>query len=69
MTRAEFADAINKSPTGQALNLYCEEERIRRWEAGEVLWPSSDYRKALQEVTSNPKTSALSPATRKTEAN
>ena len=51
MTRAEFADAINQSPTGQALNLYCEEERIRRWEAGEVLWPSADYRKALHEVT------------------
>src|SRR5579859_2640197 len=51
MTRAEFADAINKSPTGQARNLYCDEERIRRWEAGEVLWPSADYRKALQDVT------------------
>jgi tetratricopeptide (TPR) repeat protein len=51
MTRAEFADAINKSATGQALNLYCDEERIHRWEAGEVLWPSADYRKALQEVT------------------
>jgi hypothetical protein len=51
MTRAEFADAINKTPTGHARNIYCEEERIRRWEAGEVLWPSADYRKALQEVT------------------
>jgi tetratricopeptide (TPR) repeat protein len=51
MTRAEFADAINKSPTGQAAPLYCDEERIRRWEAGEVLWPSAEYRKALEEVT------------------
>jgi tetratricopeptide (TPR) repeat protein len=51
MTRAEFADAINKTATGQALNLYCDEERIRRWEAGEVLWPSTEYRKALSEVT------------------
>src|SRR6266705_6217568 len=51
MTRAEFADAINRSPTGQAQKLYCDEERIRRWEAGEVLWPSSDYRKGLREVT------------------
>jgi tetratricopeptide (TPR) repeat protein len=51
MTRAEFADAINKSPTGVAQNLYCDEERIRRWEAGEVLWPTTDYRKALEEVT------------------
>lgn len=51
MTRGEFADAINRSATGQALKLYCDDERIRRWEAGEVLWPSADYRKALQEVT------------------
>ena len=51
MTRAELAEAINKSPTGQTRNLPCDEERIRRWEAGEVLWPSPDYRKALQEVT------------------
>jgi tetratricopeptide (TPR) repeat protein len=51
MTRAEFADAINRSPTGLALKLCCDEERIRRWEAGEVLWPSSEYRKALREVT------------------
>jgi tetratricopeptide (TPR) repeat protein len=51
MTRAEFADAINKGPTGQAEKLFCDEERIRRWEAGEVLWPSAAYRKALQEVT------------------
>jgi tetratricopeptide (TPR) repeat protein len=50
MTRAELADAINKSPTGQALTLFCDEERIRRWESGEVLWPSAEYRKALQEV-------------------
>lgn len=51
MTRAEFADAINQSAVGQTQNLYCDEERIRRWEAGEVLWPSPDYRKALCEVT------------------
>jgi hypothetical protein len=54
MTRAELAAAINGSPTGKARNLYCDEERIRRWEAGEVLWPSTDYRKALQEVTQGP---------------
>jgi tetratricopeptide (TPR) repeat protein len=51
MTRAEFADAIKKSPTGQAEKLFCDEERIRRWESGEVLWPSASYRRALQEVT------------------
>jgi hypothetical protein len=51
MTRAELAEAINKSSAGRARNLPCDEERVRRWEAGEVLWPSADYRKALQEVT------------------
>jgi tetratricopeptide (TPR) repeat protein len=53
MTRAELADAINRSPSGQDAKLFCDEERIRRWEAGEVLWPSAHYRKALQEVTGN----------------
>jgi hypothetical protein len=51
MTRAELAEAINRSPAGQASNLFCDEERLRRWESGEVLWPSAEYRKALQEVT------------------
>jgi hypothetical protein len=51
MTRAELANAINKSPSGLDSKLPCDEERIRRWEAGEVIWPSADYRKALQEVT------------------
>jgi transcriptional regulator with XRE-family HTH domain len=51
MTRAELADAINETATGQALSLCCDEERIRRWEAGEVLWPSAEYRKALNEAT------------------
>ena len=50
MTRAGLADAISKSYTGRAKKLFCDEERIRRWEAGEVLWPSAEYRKALQEV-------------------
>jgi tetratricopeptide (TPR) repeat protein len=50
-TRPELADAITRSPTGRARKLFCDEERIRRWEAGEVLWPSEGYRKALQEVT------------------
>lgn len=51
LTRAEFADAINRSSAGQAAPLFCDEERIRRWEAGEVLWPTTEYRKALEEVT------------------
>ena len=37
MTRAGLADAISKSYTGRAKKLFCDEERIRRWEAGEVL--------------------------------
>jgi hypothetical protein len=51
MSRGQLADAISSSPTGQARNIFCDEERIRRWESGEVLWPSKDYRKALEEVT------------------
>lgn len=51
MTRAELAEAINNTSSGRSRKLFCDEERIRRWEAGEVLWPSADYRKALQEVT------------------
>jgi transcriptional regulator with XRE-family HTH domain len=51
MTRSQLADAINQSPTGQTRKLPCDDERIRRWEAGEVARPSADYRKALQEVS------------------
>lgn len=62
MTRAELADAINKSPSGQARKLFCDEERIRRWESGEVLWPSADYRKALNEITQqNPQDLGFAP--------
>jgi hypothetical protein len=31
--------------------LPCDEERIRRWESGEVRWPSPPYRRALKELT------------------
>jgi hypothetical protein len=41
MTRADLAHAINKSPSGLDSKLPCDEERIRRWEAGEVIWPSA----------------------------
>jgi tetratricopeptide (TPR) repeat protein len=51
LTRRQLADAINASPSGQAKRLVCDEERIRRWEAGEVQWPTADYRKALEEAT------------------
>jgi tetratricopeptide (TPR) repeat protein len=51
LSRAELADRINASPTGVAERLLCDEERIRRWESGEVRWPSPVYRRALKDVT------------------
>lgn len=51
LTRAEMADRINATPTGIAERLTCDEERIRRWEAGEVRWPRSPYRLALTQLT------------------
>ena len=51
LSRAEMADRINASPTGVAERLVCDEERIRRWESGEVRWPSPVYRRALKDVT------------------
>jgi transcriptional regulator with XRE-family HTH domain len=51
LSRAEMADRINASATGVAERLTCDEERIRRWESGEVRWPSPVYRRALKDVT------------------
>src|SRR5438309_11663874 len=51
MSRAELADRINATDTGVAEPLTCDEERIRRWESGEVRWPSPVYRRALKDVT------------------
>jgi len=51
MSRAEMADRINASQAGVAERLACDEERIRRWESGEVRWPSPAYRRALKELT------------------
>ena len=51
MSRAEMADRINASQAGRAERLACDEERIRRWESGEVRWPSPPYRRALKELT------------------
>ena len=51
MSRAEMADRINASQAGKAERLACDEERIRRWESGEVRWPSPPYRRALKELT------------------
>ncbi|SFK30727.1 hypothetical protein SAMN05216275_1226 [Streptosporangium canum] len=51
LTRAELADRINTTPIGIKESLACDEERIRRWEAGEVRWPHSPYRIAITQLT------------------
>jgi transcriptional regulator with XRE-family HTH domain len=51
LSRAEMADRINATQSGVADRLPCDEERIRRWESGEVRWPSPPYRRALKELT------------------
>ncbi|NUW44482.1 tetratricopeptide repeat protein [Nonomuraea rhodomycinica] len=51
LTRAEMADRINGTQIGISERLTCDEERIRRWEAGEVRWPRSPYRLALTQLT------------------
>lgn len=51
LTRAEMAKMVNLTKSGIRHTLACDEERIRRWEAGEVSWPREPYRLALTEVT------------------
>ncbi|MEV0750839.1 hypothetical protein [Streptosporangium sp. NPDC050280] len=51
LTRVELADRINATPIGIKESLACDEERIRRWEAGEVRWPHSPYRIAITQLT------------------
>ncbi|MEO3811938.1 helix-turn-helix transcriptional regulator [Sphaerisporangium sp. B11E5] len=51
LTRAELAARINATSTGISERLNCDEERIRRWEAGEVAWPHAPYRLALIQAT------------------
>ncbi|GAA3077249.1 XRE family transcriptional regulator [Streptosporangium carneum] len=50
LTRLEMAERINATPTGIAERLACDEERVRRWETGEVRWPSTFYRLALTQL-------------------
>jgi tetratricopeptide (TPR) repeat protein len=50
-TRAEMADRLNRTATGQEARLNCDEKRLARWETGEVLWPHAIYRRALHELT------------------
>ncbi|SEN72690.1 helix-turn-helix domain-containing protein [Nonomuraea pusilla] len=54
LTRAEMADRINATHIGISERLTCDEERIRRWEAGEVRWPRPPYRLALTQLTGLP---------------
>ncbi|MGW2155110.1 hypothetical protein [Nonomuraea sp. NPDC001699] len=51
LTRADMADRINATQVGIAERLTCDEERVRRWEAGEVRWPRTPYRLALTQLT------------------
>jgi len=51
LTRAEMAEALNRTSAGQEAGLACDEKRLARWETGEVLWPHAVYRRALQELT------------------
>ncbi|MCG5212605.1 hypothetical protein [Streptosporangium sp. KLBMP 9127] len=51
LTRLEMADRINATATGIAESLACDEERVRRWETGDVRWPSTVYRLALTQLT------------------
>jgi len=46
-----MAKMVNLSKSGIKHALTCDEERLRRWEAGEVTWPREPYRLALTEVT------------------
>ncbi|MEU4579447.1 hypothetical protein [Nonomuraea sp. NPDC023979] len=51
LSRWEMAERINATPVGVAERLACDEERVRRWEAGEVRWPRTPYRLALTQLT------------------
>ncbi|MEV4079543.1 XRE family transcriptional regulator [Nonomuraea fuscirosea] len=51
LSRAQMAEKINATPIGLAERLTCDEERVRRWEAGEVRWPRTPYRLALTQLT------------------
>jgi tetratricopeptide (TPR) repeat protein len=50
-TRGVMAEALSRTPTAIREGLICDDERIRRWERGEVLWPHPPYREALRELT------------------
>jgi tetratricopeptide (TPR) repeat protein len=65
LTRAEFAERINRTPVGIKERLAVDEERIRRWEAGEVSWPRAPFRLALTQATGlQPEALGFSPTKR-----
>ncbi|MFF5210861.1 helix-turn-helix domain-containing protein [Streptosporangium sp. NPDC000396] len=51
LSRGEMAKMLNLTASGIKYHLACDEERVRRWEAGEVSWPREPYRLALRELT------------------
>ncbi|MFI0417470.1 XRE family transcriptional regulator [Spongiactinospora sp. 9N601] len=51
LSRGEMAKMVNLTHSGIKYGLVCDEERIRRWETGEVSWPREPYRLALTELT------------------
>ena len=51
LSRSEMAKSLNLTASGIKYRLACDEERVRRWEAGEVCWPREPYRMALGELT------------------
>ncbi|MEU7880644.1 hypothetical protein [Microbispora bryophytorum] len=65
LTRADFAERINRTPVGIKERLAVDEERIRRWEAGEVSWPRAPFRLALTQATGlQPENLGFSPTKR-----
>ncbi|MEU7861037.1 XRE family transcriptional regulator [Nonomuraea sp. NPDC049141] len=51
LSRGEMAKMLNLTASGIKHRLSCDEERVRRWEVGEVSWPREPYRLALRELT------------------
>ena len=70
LSRGEMAKMINLTASGIRYRLACDEERVRRWEAGEVSWPREPYRLALRELTHrDPEDLGFSPTRRGRTAN
>ncbi len=46
-SRREFARALRRQAQAMGENIACDEQRVARWERGEVRWPRSVYRRVL----------------------